>query len=149
MKGLLTIFLTIVALSLATAICSADQSVIGSVKSAQGTAEIIRGSETIKAAPGLRLKQGDILRTGDSSSLGVVLRDDSLVSLGADSRLELDEFTFAPAQDKMSFVSRLSSGAAVFVSGTIGKLAPERVKVNTPSASIGIRGTKFAVKVSR
>ena len=120
---------------------------IGSVKNAAGPASVVRVNQAQPATVGQRLHQGDLLRTGEGGSLGVVLRDDTVISLGPDSELTLDEFVFVPAQDQMSFVSKVVKGSAVYLSGRIGKLSPDKVRVNTPTASIGIRGTKFAVRV--
>jgi hypothetical protein len=77
----------------------------------------------------------------------VVFNDDTLLSLGPGSVLVIDEFVFAPNQGKFSIVIRMLKGTAAYLSGLISKLAPESAHFETPSASIGIRGTKFVVKV--
>lgn len=77
----------------------------------------------------------------------MVFKDDTLLSLGPDSSLVVDDFVFAPRQGKFSIVLRMMKGTAVYLSGLVAKLSPDSVRFLTPSASIGIRGTKFAVKV--
>src|SRR3990170_2315749 len=52
----------------------------------------------------------------------------------------------SPAEGKLGLMARLSKGTMAYLSGLIGKLAPESVRFETPTASIGVRGTHFAVK---
>jgi len=121
----------------------------GVVRTATGKAFVVRGENTLPAAPGTKLFVGDTLETGAPGSLGVILRDNSTLSLGPDSRLVIRRFLFSPAEGKTGLLARLSRGTMAFVSGLLGKLAPESVRFETPTASIGIRGTYFAVKTGQ
>jgi hypothetical protein len=67
--------------------------------------------------------------------------------LGPESVLVIDEFIFASRQEKFAIVLRMIKGTAAYLSGLISRLAPESAHFETPSASIGIRGTRFLVKV--
>jgi hypothetical protein len=69
--------------------------------------------------------------------------------LGPESILVIDEFVFAPKQGKFSIVIRMLKGTAAYLSGIISKVSPDSAHFKTPTASIGIRGTKFVVKVER
>ncbi len=120
---------------------------VGILQKVGGTASVVRQDEILPAKVGLQIQANDILRTGVDGSIGVVFKDDTLLSLGPDSSLTVDEFVFAPRQGKLSIVLRMMKGTAVYLSGLIAKLSPDSVRFLTPSASIGIRGTKFAVKV--
>lgn len=120
---------------------------IGVVRSASGDATVIRGGKTVPAAPGVKLMAGDTLSTGRDGSLGVILRDDSSLSIGPDSGLVLRSFLFSPSEGKFDLVARITRGTMAYLSGLIGKLAPEKARFETPTATIGIRGTRFAVKV--
>jgi hypothetical protein len=120
---------------------------IGSIQKANGTAAVIRQGQTIPAQPGLKIRMNDTLRTGTDGSIGVVFQDETLLSLGPESILSIDEYVFAPKQGKFSIVLKMLKGTAVYLSGLISKLAPDSARFDTPSASVGIRGTKFAVKV--
>lgn len=126
----------------------ADGQTIGSVKNVAGSAVVLRGPERLAAAPGLKLVQGDILETGADGSLGLILRDDSLLSLGPSSRIALERFAFVPVDGKLGFRARVVRGTLAFVSGLITKLAPESTTFVTPVATIGVRGTRFAVRVA-
>jgi hypothetical protein len=120
---------------------------IGVVRNSAGTATVTRGGQVLQAAEGTKLHAGDTLRTGADGSLGIILRDNSRLSLGPGSRFAVQSFLFTPAQGKVGLFARLSRGTMAYISGLIGKLAPEAVRFETPTASIGIRGTYFAVKV--
>ena len=120
---------------------------IGVVRTASGAAIVTRGERTLPAAPGLKLMAGDALATGRDGSLGVSLRDDSSLSIGPDSRLVLRSFLFSPSEGRFDLVARITRGTMAYLSGLIGKLAPEKARFETPTATIGIRGTRFAVKV--
>lgn len=120
---------------------------VGSVKTVRGEAFVDRGGEILPASPGLLVHASDTLRTGSDGSLGVLFRDDSILSIGPDSVFELKEFQFEPAEHRFGFVGRIVRGTASYLSGLMGKLSPESVRFETPEATIGIRGTKFAVQV--
>ena len=80
--------------------------------------------------------------------MGIILRDDSMLSLGPGSSLFLEKFRFAPAARRFGLVSRLSRGTLEYISGLIGKLSPESVRFDTPVSSIGVRGTHIIVKAA-
>ena len=121
--------------------------VVATVQKVSGMATVVRQGQTVSAKIGLEIYQNDTLRTGPDGSLGVVFRDDTLLSMGPESVLVIDEFVFAPKQGKFSIVIRMLKGTAAYLSGLISKLAPESAHFKTPTASIGIRGTKFVARV--
>ena len=129
-------------------VASADPfPVVATVQKVSGMATVVRQGQTMSVKIGLEVYQNDTLRTGPDGSLGVVFRDDTLLSMGPESVLVIDEFVFAPKQGKFSIVIRMLKGTAAYLSGLISKLAPESAHFKTPTASIGIRGTKFVVRV--
>ena len=137
---LLTVFL---GLSLA----SAEQVLAGKVKKIRGTVFVTRGDRTQTLRVGDPVFQNDLMQTGSTGAVGIIFEDNTILSLGPKSRLAIDGYTFAPEQGKLSLLLRLLRGTASYLSGIIGKQAPEAVKFQTPDATIGIRGTKFLVKV--
>jgi hypothetical protein len=124
-----------------------EQETIGVVRNFGGIATVTRGEQVFQAAAGTKLLAGDTLSTGPDGTLGVILRDNSALSLGPGSRLVVLRFLFSPADKELGLLARFSKGTMAYISGLIGKLAPESVRFETPVASIGIRGTYFAVKV--
>jgi hypothetical protein len=129
------------------AFCAASSPIIGTLQKVSGTAVVARQDQILPAKVGLEIQTNDTLRTGIDGCIGVVFHDDTLLSLGPGSELVIDKFVYAPRQGKLSLVFRMIKGTAVYLSGLIGKLAPDSVHFVTPSACVGFRGTKFAVKV--
>ena len=144
---LLGVFLLVASFVLAPGIDAAARETIGMVRSSEGVATVTRGEEVLPATPGTKLLAGDILGTGPDATLGVIFRDNSTLSLGPESNLVIQEFLFSPAEGKLGLLARITRGSMAYLSGLIGKLAPESARFETPTASIGIRGTYFAVRV--
>jgi len=127
---------------------SADPSpAVATIQNVSGMATVLRQGQAITAKLGLEVWENDTLRTGPDGSIGVVFKDDTSLSLGPESVLVIDEFVFAPQQGKFSIVVRMLKGTAAYISGLSSKLQPDSTRFETPSASLGIRGTKFVVKV--
>jgi hypothetical protein len=123
------------------------QETIGMVRNSSGTATVTRGGLDLTVTAGTKLLVEDILNTGFDGSIGVILRDNSTLSIGPGSRLVLRKFLFSPSEGKFGLLVRISKGTMAYISGLIGKLSPESVRFESPVATIGIRGTRFAVKV--
>jgi hypothetical protein len=137
----------LVALALPSAgFSAAVPETIGIIRNSAGAATIDRGGGVLPASAGTLLRAGDTLVTGADGSLGIVLRDNSTLSLGPASSLVIKDFRFSPAEGKYALLARLTRGTMAYLSGLIGKLSPESARFETPVASIGIRGTRFAVK---
>lgn len=119
----------------------------GVVKTIKGTASVIREEKSIPALFGQKIFKGDTLKTGADGSLGIIFEDDTLISLGPNSEIVINEYIFAPAQGNLSIVTRMIKGTATYLSGIIAKLSPQSVKFETPTATLGIRGTRFYVQV--
>ena len=124
-----------------------DRPVAGRVKISTGAAFIVRDGAPTPAVAGQVVYEADGLRTGADGKIGVTLNDDTRLSLGPNSELKLDRFTFAPADSNFSMVLQFIKGAATYVSGRIAKLAPDSIRLETPAAIIGVRGTTLAISV--
>jgi hypothetical protein len=147
-----TVILSLVALFLLLSIdgevSPSDASApVASVKKVSGSVTIVRQGRSMQATNGLEIWEKDTLQTGRNGSIGIVFSDDTFLSMGPGSILTIDEFVFAPKQGKFSIVIRMMKGTAAYLSGLISKLSPEAAYFKTPTASIGIRGTRFVVKV--
>jgi len=117
------------------------------VKSFTGTAFIVRQQQPIQVKKHDRIFPGDMLKTGPDGTMGVIFKDNTSLSLGPRSAIVIDEFHFAPAQGKLSIVTRMLRGTVAYLSGVIVKLSPKSARFETPAATIGIRGTRFLVQV--
>ena len=125
----------------------ADEIPIGYVKNITGEASITTEGDIIRAKIGTPIYQGSVLHTRTQSSMGITLKDATVISLGPETEFAIDEYVYAPAQNKLKLGSRITKGSLNYVSGIIAKLQPDAVTVTTPSGTIGVRGTQFAVKV--
>ena len=133
--------------TVATPALAQERPVAGRIKSSTGAAFIVRGGAEIPAQLGQTVFEADGLRTGVDGKIGVTLNDDTRVSLGPSSELKLERFTFTPADSAFGLVLKFVRGAATYVSGRIAKLAPDSIRLETPAAIIGVRGTTLAISV--
>lgn len=125
----------------------ANEGAIGIIKIASGSTFILRDGQRSLSQPGDALFQNDVLETADDGSLGVTFKDNTRLSLGPNSRITVDEFIFNPGIREFSFITRVTRGTLIYLSGLMAKLSPESVSVKTPVATIGIRGTRFLVRI--
>ena len=131
---------------LLSASLGAQEPPAGYVKAVTGAAVIVRGGAEIPARRGDAVYQNDELRTGADGHLGVTLKDDTRFSLAANTDIALSEFKFSPADGELGLVMKLVRGIAAFITGRIGKLRPDAVKVETPATVVGVRGTFFVIR---
>ena len=120
----------------------------GRIKVVSGDAVIVRGGNTLPAQNGLAVYQSDSLRTGKDGRVGITLSDDTQVSIGPRSEVRLDSFVYDPGQGQLSLVLKFIRGTAAYVSGQIAKLAPDAVRLETPAAIVGVRGTTLGIEVT-
>lgn len=124
---------------------SASAAEIGQVKVTKGPVTIERGGQVLPATVGMRLQTSDVVKTGADASVGITMSDNSLLSAGPNSILSLDRFEFDATTNRGRFDSTLSTGSLSVVSGRIAKESPDAMKVRTPFAVLGVRGTEFVV----
>ena len=120
---------------------------VGEVKLAKGTAYIERGAERIAVRAGMPVQQSDKVVTGADGTVGITFSDNSLLSIGPESRFAIDHYVFDTTTHAGQFDSTLSKGTVAVVSGKMVKQSPEAMKIRTPSSIMGVRGTEFVVKV--
>ena len=131
----------------ASPVVAQERPVAGRIKVLSGSAFVVRDGAQIPAQLGQLVFEADGLRTGGDGKVGVTLNDDTRLSLGPNSELKLDRFTYTPADRGFGLVLKFVRGAATYVSGRIAKLAPDSVRLETPAAIIGVRGTTLAINV--
>lgn len=105
-------------------------------KKADGAVKVLSQKSTVE--------QGDTLVTEKDTYARIKFIDDSEMTLRPNSQVKIDDFSFEddqPQKDKASF--SLIKGGLRAVTGTLGKRNKEKFGVNTPTATIGIRGTIF------
>ena len=120
---------------------------IGLVKVAKGSVQIQRGAAKIPAAVGTGLQTADVVITGADGSAGITFTDNSLVSIGPNSVFAIDKYRFDTTTHAGEFEGNLRQGRLAAVSGKMVKQSPDSMKIRTPSAIMGVRGTEFVVEV--
>lgn len=121
----------------------------GFVKVLTGTATIVRAGQTLPVTLGDAILQDDTLRTGPDGQLGLTLRDETRLSLGPNTQLTLTTFAFSPGEGQLGLVVRVLNGVMAYISGRIAALAPESIRIETPSSIIGVRGTHVLVSAEQ
>ena len=118
----------------------------GTAKIVKGTATYDRGGTARALQPGSRVEQGDRLSTGADGYLGVTLRDDTLLTLGPNTSLRLDEYAFDAKTQDGTFLASLQRGVLHVVTGLIPKKSYRAFGLKTPISTMGVRGTEFVVE---
>jgi len=123
---------------------------VGKVEATDGLVEVVRtdGTKT-SLSKGDPIYQGDKLITGDGAAVGITFIDDTTFSLGEKGEMVLDEMVYDPGSQEGVFSANLVQGVFSFVSGQIAKTQPDGMTVQTPVATIGIRGTKGAGRAAQ
>lgn len=117
---------------------------IGEVTALQGNATLLRNNNTLTLSQGFKLTNNDTINTAAHSKVQVILNDDTVITIGPNS-----EYYFQSINSKTQEASmQLKRGFFKTVTGKIGKIAPERFKIKTKAATIGIRGTQFMAYVT-
>lgn len=137
----------LVALTLLIAV-SAHAADAGRVKVVNGNVHIERNGKVVPAKVGMVVRSSDTIVTGANSSIGVSFLDESMLSAGPDSVLTIDKYAFDPATNRGGFDSTLKRGTLAAVSGKLVKERPESMRIKTPAAIMGVRGTEFMVRVT-
>lgn len=140
-------FIMMLILLLPALASAGDQDVIGYVKTVSGSAFVIDSGKSVRAVPGTPIRMGNTLKTSPKGSMGVTFKDNTVMSFGPDTVLTVDEYLYAPGKDNLKFGTTMSKGSLQVVSGVIAKLKPNSVRMKTPTGTIGIRGTRYLVKV--
>jgi len=136
------------AFALAAALCAAAALAdVGQIKVAKGQVSIDRSGQSLPGQVGMSLQAADVLKTGSDGSVGITMRDNSLLSAGPNSILSLERFEFDPTTSAGRFDAQLQRGTLAVVSGRIAKQSPQAMTVRTPAAVLGVRGTEFVVAV--
>lgn len=135
------------ALMLATAVADAQEQRTGTLKTVTGEVRLSQGTMSRAAQEGGGLSQADRIVTERDASATFMLKDGSVISVGPNSTLELAKVQFDTTTQEGGLMLNLLQGTIRVVTGWLGKLHPEQVKVITPTSVVGVRGTDFIVEV--
>lgn len=118
----------------------------GVFKAVQGEVRVARADgRTLAAQAGQPVLPADRIRTGASGGASLLLRDGTTLVLGPQTQLDLKQYHFDAATEGGGMLLSLLRGSMRVISGLIAKTQPEAVRIDTPTTTIGIRGTDFIV----
>jgi hypothetical protein len=120
---------------------------VGQIKTAQGAVHVEREGKRIPAAPGMTVRASDTLVTGANGAVGVTFLDNTMISAGPSTVLEIERYRFNTTTHEGQFDASLKKGSLAVVSGKMVKQTPGSLRVRTPSSVMGVRGTEFLVRV--
>jgi len=138
---------TLILAGVAATATAQPQAAAGRIKIASGSAFIVRAGSVMPAQAGQLVYESDALRTGTDGRLGVTLKDDTRISMGPASEVRVDRFLYAPAEGRLGLVLNVVRGVVAYVSGRIAKLSPDSIRLETPAAVVGVRGTTLALRI--
>ncbi len=144
MKFTKSIFLSTTTLALLTFSNTAFAAgeVIGVNSAVKGNVTVqMSGQSAQQAAVRDSIRIGDEVNSAHSSSLQVLLKDQTTFTVGADCVLTIDKFVYNPATSANAMTASVAKGMFRFMSGNISKSNPNSVTIDTPVASMGVRGT--------
>jgi hypothetical protein len=121
--------------------------IAGTVKTLKGQAHIERGTERLSVAVGTHLHAQDRLISGPASSVGITLRDSTLLTAGPNSTIELTQYSFDRSTNVGQMDTSVKRGTLAVVSGQMAKSNPGQVVFRTTTVTLGVRGTEFIIDV--
>jgi hypothetical protein len=119
---------------------------IGRVETAAGSATVVRNGVAVELNVGDLVFQGDVVQTLSNSALAIAFSDGSAFTLNENARMALNEFVYDPNGTANSALINLVQGTVSFIAAQVAKTGTMRVE--TPTAVLGIRGTFITLSVS-
>lgn len=118
---------------------------VGTVKTVRGQAHIERGTTRVDVMVGTRLFAHDKLVSGPDSSVGITLRDSTLLTAGPNSTMALNHYAFDRNTNVGQMDTTVQRGTLAVISGQIAKNNPGQVIFRTSTVTLGVRGTEFII----
>src|SRR6202008_4383449 len=119
--------------------------VIGHVTKLVGTATAVRNGVSIILNLGDNVEKGDVVQSGASSTVGITFIDGTVFGLSSNARMVLNEMVYDPNGSNNSSLLSLVAGTMTFIAGETAKHGD--MKIDTPVATMGIRGTAVLVEI--
>ena len=136
-KILIIIFLTFASVANAS-----NNSFVGVIGAAIGD---IKNQKNESLSNGSKIFFGDTIISKSKSNAQILFLDQTVLTLGEETELIIDEFVFDPNSQDGSFVSTVKTGTVKFITGQISKKNPDNLEVKVPAGTLGARGTEFVV----
>jgi hypothetical protein len=117
----------------------------GVIKTSKGSATLERAGATLAASVGSKVLVNDRVLTGADGAVGIMLRDNTMLSAGPGSSLQMNKFVFDTTTNTGAIDAHVKRGTVAVISGKIAKASPENVSFSTPNLTLGVRGTEFVI----
>ena len=119
---------------------------VGKITQQTGPMEIARGKQQLEAKVNSPVEMLDTITTAKSKA-ELTFEDRTTVKMTEQSKLIIDDFVYDPKQGAGKLSMKVALGTARYASGQIAKSNPQSVSIQTPTASIAVRGTDFSMTV--
>jgi hypothetical protein len=107
---------------------------------------IQRANSTLTGSKGTKVEMNDAVKT-QAGKVGITFEDDTKVQVNENSKLVIDDFVYDPKSKSGKLGAKIALGTVRYASGQIAKNSPQNVALNTPTATISVRGTDFTASV--
>lgn len=118
---------------------------IGNVATVTGIATVIRDKNSYPLRVRDDIYLNDVLQTSSNSSLGITFNDATTFNLSASARITIDNYVFEDGGKQNAAIFDVGKGTVAFVAAAVAKTG--NMKITTPTATLGIRGTTGVVDV--
>ena len=123
----------------------APEEPIGNVATVTGRASVVRNDATIPLKVKDDIYLNDTVQTGANASLGITFIDNTTFNLKANTRITIDNYVYEDGGKNNAAIFDVAKGTAAFVAASVAKTGD--MKITTPTATLGIRGTTGLVEV--
>jgi len=142
LKAAIAVFLGII--SFMPSFSLADSEIAGSISKLKGQLSLENSGGIGQMNAGNIVRMQDYLHTGDDTRADILFLDSSLMTLGDNATVQIDKMIYDPQNNDSGGIIDLIAGTFHMISGKISKTNND-FTINTPVATIGIRGTDFIV----
>jgi hypothetical protein len=123
----------------------APEEPIGNVAKVTGSASVIRNDKTTPLKVKDDIYLNDVVQTGANSALGITFIDATTFNLKASTKITIDNYVYEEGGKSNAAIFDVAKGTAAFVAASVAKTGD--MKITTPTATLGIRGTTGLVEV--
>jgi hypothetical protein len=123
----------------------APEEPIGNVATVTGSASVIRNDQTTPLKVKDDIYLNDVVQTGANSALGITFIDATTFNLKASTKITIDNYVYEDGGKNNAAIFDVAKGTAAFVAASVAKTGD--MKITTPTATLGIRGTTGLVEV--
>ena len=121
---------------------ASNNSFVGVIGAAIGD---IKNQKNESLSNGSKIFFGDTIISKSKSNAQILFLDQTVLTLGEETELTIDEFVYDPNSQDGSFVSTVKTGTVKFITGQISKKNPDNLEVKVPAGTLGARGTEFVI----